>query len=144
MKSPHITQTTTHSERETRKFGNDLSQLFEIGDVICLHGDLGAGKTHLIKGIAEGFGVDPSKVNSPTFTLVNEYEGSCKLYHFDLYRIKNEQELIEIGIDEYLYGNGICLIEWPEKMETFIPENAVHISINKLGIYSRQFEIKSI
>jgi tRNA threonylcarbamoyladenosine biosynthesis protein TsaE len=142
MKVPHTTKITTHSEIDTLKFGSELSYLLERGDVICIQGEIGAGKTHLIKGIAGGLGVDQTKVNSPTFTLVNEYDGKYKLFHFDLFRIINDQELLEIGIDEYLYGDGICLIEWSEKMETFMPENAVQITITKLGNNSRQLEIK--
>lgn len=142
MKAPLSTIITTHSERDTLKFGSELSRLLEKGDVLCIQGEMGAGKTHLIKGIAEGMGVDQTKVNSPTFTLVNEYDGTTKLFHFDLFRIKNDRELLDIGIEEYLYGDGICLIEWPEKMETFKPESAVQITITKLNNNSRKLEIR--
>lgn len=141
MKSSLLNQITTYSERETLQFGKELAKRIDKGDVLCISGDMGAGKTHLIKGIAEGFGIDPTKVNSPTFTLVNEYNGHIKLFHFDLFRVKNEKELLEIGLEEYLYGDGVCLIEWPEKMETLIPENAVNVKISKLGSQTRMIEI---
>jgi tRNA threonylcarbamoyladenosine biosynthesis protein TsaE len=141
MKSSLLNQITTYSERETLQFGKELARRIDKGDVLCISGDMGAGKTHLIKGIAEGFGIDPTKVNSPTFTLVNEYKGHIKLFHFDLFRVKNEKELLEIGLEEYLYGDGVCLIEWPEKMETLIPENAVNVKISKLGSQTRMIEI---
>lgn len=134
----------TNSPGETLALGEEVSQSLEIGDVLCLHGDLGAGKTHFVKGIARGFGIMDSKVNSPTFTLINEYQGRLPIYHFDAYRIKSDQEILELGVDDYFFGNGVCLIEWPEKMETFLPETAVHITIHKDNETSRTFKFKHI
>lgn len=140
MKPHSRIQKTTNSEQETLQFGFELAGLLDPGDVVCLYGDLGAGKTNLVKGIASGFGVDPNKVNSPTFTLINEYEGTTKIYHFDMYRVKSDSELVELGIEEYLYSNGICVIEWPEKLGIFLPDNALCISIMKKGRQMRYFE----
>ena len=98
--------------------------------VICLIGDLGSGKTVFTKGFAEGIGVD-EYITSPTFTIVNEYEGRLKFYHFDVYRITDPDELFDIGFEEYIYGNGVCLIEWAEIVKEDIPEGAVWITIEK-------------
>lgn len=133
--------TITYSEEETLRFGATLAGSLKPGSVVCLHGGLGAGKTHLVKGIVSALGFPAGKVNSPTFTIVNEYRASLPVYHFDAYRIERDEELLELGVEEYLYGQGVCLIEWPEKMETFIPANAVHITIQKLGESIRSFAI---
>lgn len=117
-----------------KKFAKELSP----GDVVCLNGDLGAGKTHFVKGIASLFGVNEEQVSSPTFTLINEYNGSIPIYHFDCYRLENEQEAIEIGAEEYLYGDGISIIEWPQKIENLIPENAIWITIKYSGKAERE------
>ncbi|HAC14831.1 MAG TPA: tRNA (adenosine(37)-N6)-threonylcarbamoyltransferase complex ATPase subunit type 1 TsaE [Bacteroidetes bacterium] len=132
----------TNSPEETLLFGEEIAKELESGDVLCLHGDLGAGKTHFVKGIARGLGVNETHVNSPTFTLINEYRGSFPIYHFDAYRINNDQEVVELGVDEYFYGDGICLIEWPEKMKNFLPENSVHITIQKDNESSRIFKFE--
>ncbi|MCC5925799.1 MAG: tRNA (adenosine(37)-N6)-threonylcarbamoyltransferase complex ATPase subunit type 1 TsaE [Bacteroidetes bacterium] len=133
---------TTSDPSETHMFGLTLAAHAEPGDIICLHGDLGAGKTAFVKGFAEGMGVNPDKVNSPTFTLIHEYrEGSIPLFHFDAYRIKNIQEALEIGTEDYLYDDGICLIEWPDKMGSLIPKEAIHIYIEKAGPEIRTFRV---
>ena len=132
----------TNSPEETLLFGEKIAKELDQGDVLCLHGDLGAGKTHFVKGIARGLGVNESTVNSPTFTLINEYRGSFPIYHFDAYRIKSDQEVVELGVDEYFYGNGVCLIEWPEKMKNFLPVNSVHITIQKDNESSRTFKFE--
>ncbi|MCH8496643.1 MAG: tRNA (adenosine(37)-N6)-threonylcarbamoyltransferase complex ATPase subunit type 1 TsaE [Balneolales bacterium] len=142
MKLADVLIVTTNSPEETHKLGITLSALTELGDIICLHGDLGAGKTALVKGVAEGLGINPTKVNSPTFTLIHEYtEGKIPVYHFDAYRLKSATEALEIGTEEYLYGDGISLIEWPEKMESLIPPEAYHVYIEKAGSTLRTFKI---
>jgi tRNA threonylcarbamoyladenosine biosynthesis protein TsaE len=133
---------TTSNPSETHKFGLSLAAHAEPGDIICLHGELGAGKTAFVKGFAEGMGVNPNKVNSPTFTLIHEYrDGKLPLFHFDAYRIKNTQEALEIGTEDYLYDVGICLIEWPEKIASLIPHEAIHIIIEKAGPEMRTFRV---
>lgn len=132
------------SIEETILFGKQFAEQLQPGDVVCLVGDLGAGKTHFVKGLASFFGVDPSEVNSPTFTLINEYQGSSTVYHFDCYRIKNDQEAMEIGAEEYLYGDGISVIEWPKKIRNLLPPESVWVTITHKGEGEREILIKSV
>lgn len=105
-------------EAQTLEIGNILGRLLNQPALILLQGDLGAGKSVLARGIARGLGVDPQiPITSPTFTLMNHYRARLDLYHFDLYRISDPDELIEIGFDDYAYGTGVALVEWPEKIE---------------------------
>lgn len=119
-----------NSEAETRKFGLDLASDFEKGDVLALVGDLGTGKTTLTRYIAEGLGIN-ARINSPTFTIVKEYEGGrLPLYHFDVYRLDgNTDELYNIGAEEYFYGNGVSVIEWADMITDELPENTKYIYI---------------
>lgn len=142
MKFPTETVYTTNSPAETLQFGAKLAYLLEPGDVLCLHGDLGAGKTHLVKGISRGLGILEQLVNSPTFTLIHEYQGRLPVYHFDLYRVKDVSELRDIGAEDYLYGTGVCVIEWPEIIENDLPPNAVHVTIKKINSTSRELTIR--
>lgn len=106
------------SEAQTLEMGNKLGRLLNQPALILLQGDLGAGKSVLARGIARGLGVDPQiPITSPTFTLMNHYLGRLDLYHFDLYRLSDPDELIEIGFDDYAFGSAIALVEWPEKIE---------------------------
>ena len=120
----------TMSEAQTLAFGEKLGRDAVCGDIFLLEGDLGVGKTVLAKGFARGLGIDEPVV-SPTFTIVHEYEGRLPLYHFDVYRIGDPDEMLDIGFDEYLYGEGVCLIEWPSQVEELLPETAVRITIEK-------------
>ncbi len=99
---------------ETEKFGIMLGKLLNSGDILCLNGDLGAGKTTMTKSIGLGLGVE-EYITSPTFALINQYRGRVPVYHFDVYRLENVEELYDLGFDEYFYGNGVCIIEWAEK-----------------------------
>lgn len=102
------------SIKDTQQIAFKFAEELKPGDVLTLKGDLGAGKTAFTAGVVDGLGLSNS-VSSPTFTIVNEYlKGKIPVYHFDLYRLKDEDDLYDIGIDEYLYGNGICIFEWPE------------------------------
>jgi tRNA threonylcarbamoyladenosine biosynthesis protein TsaE len=132
---------STSSPDETLQLGMELGGLVEPGDILCLHGDLGAGKTHLVKGIARGLGVSEHLVNSPTFTLIHEYPGKLPIYHLDLYRIEHAEELREIGVEEYLFGAGVSIIEWPDLIENDLPTNAVHVFIRKTAVDTRTFEL---
>lgn len=131
----------SNSVEETIAIGEDFAKELNAGDVVCLEGELGAGKTHFVKGIASHFGINYDKVNSPTFTLINEYSGSLPVYHFDCYRLKSVQEALEIGIEEYLYGEGVSIIEWPSKIKELIPEDAIQVEIKHGGISKRNIFI---
>lgn len=133
----------TFSPDETELIGKKLGENSKPGDVYCLNGDLGVGKTVFTKGFADGLGIT-EHITSPTFTIVNEYSGRLKFYHFDVYRIEDEDEMYEIGFDEYLFGNGVCLIEWAEKIQNLLPNNAVQINITKnleKGLDYRKIEV---
>lgn len=130
----------TRSEDETMKIGDIIGRKLKSGDVISLNGDLGAGKTYITKGIAKGLGVE-DYITSPTFIIVNEYEGRIPLYHFDVYRINDIDEMYEIGFDEYLYGNGVCIVEWGKIVEELLPGYAIKIDINKIDDNTREIVI---
>lgn len=132
---------TSNSVDETIRIGFEFGKQLKPGDVVCLDGDLGAGKTHFVKGVASYFGIDPEKVSSPTYTLIHEYSGSITVYHFDCYRLKGEQEALEIGAEEYFYGDGVCLVEWPNKIEGLIPEEAIWVEISHLSDVKRNIII---
>ncbi len=120
----------TMSEAETLTFGEKIGREAAAGDIFLLEGDLGVGKTVFAKGVALGLAITEPVV-SPTFTIVHEYEGRLPLYHFDVYRIGDPDEMYDIGFDEYLFGEGVCLIEWPSQVEELLPETAVRITIEK-------------
>ena len=121
----------TNSPEETFAIGKALGEQAIPGQVICLDGDLGVGKTVFTQGFAQGLGID-GPVNSPTFTIVQVYEeGRLPLYHFDVYRIGDVEEMDEIGYEEYFYGEGVALIEWSTLIEEIIPETAIHVTIEK-------------
>ena len=123
----------TRSAKETRKLGESLAERLKPGDVLLLEGDLGAGKSELTRGIARGLGVEET-VTSPSFTILNVYEsGRCPLYHFDWYRLEGSGELYELGMDEYLGGDGIAVVEWPDRCPDAIPENSYRIILETLG-----------
>lgn len=115
---------------ETENLGKKIAESLKPGTVIALKGPLGAGKTTLAQKIAKGLGVS-ERMSSPTFTIVQEYEsGRLPLYHFDVYRVSDEDELFEIGFDEYLHSNGVCLIEWADLIEDILPDDAIWISLS--------------
>lgn len=128
----------THSEEETLELARRFSENLGPGDVVCLEGELGAGKTRFVKGMAQHFGIDPADVQSPTFTLINEYNGRIPLYHFDCYRMNRLEEALEIGAEEYFYGEGVSVIEWPKLIASIIPEGAHWIEITAIGPSERK------
>lgn len=124
-KTIHIT-----NEKDTEQFGFELGQQVQPGTVIALIGDLGTGKTTLTKSIAVGLGVD-DVITSPTFNIVKEYRsGRLPLFHFDVYRIGDVDEMFEIGYEEYFFGDGVCVVEWADIIEEIIPEDAMIIRIS--------------
>ena len=119
-------------------FGNVLGTIVDSGDIITLAGPLGAGKTALTQAIARGLGVDPGiYVTSPTFSLLHEYQGSLPLYHIDLYRLAGEDEIESLGFTEYFYGNGLTVIEWPERLGSLLPPVRLHVELAISGQTSR-------
>ena len=136
----------SHSAQQTIDLGTDLGRGLHRGDVVALHGPLGAGKTTLVKGIALSLHIqDP--VTSPSFTLIAEYEGYLEglpivLYHVDLYRIGHPREIEDLGLEEILNGPGICVIEWAEKASDFLPQSAIQVEIGLLDGQNRRLEIQ--
>lgn len=116
---------------DTIELGRTLGEMAKSGDIFCVNGDLGAGKTHFTKGFAQGLGID-DHITSPTFTIVNEYYGRLKLYHFDVYRVNDPDEIYAIGFDEYIFGEGVSIIEWSVYIDELIPDEHVSIDILKL------------
>ncbi len=133
--------TVTNSAAETRALGEKLASRLKAGDVVVLEGELGAGKSELARGIARGLGVTET-VTSPSFTILNVYEsGRCPLYHFDWYRLESEEELYELGMDEYLGGDGIAVVEWAERCPDAVPENVLRIRLEVTGGESRRITV---
>ena len=130
----------TKSEDETVLLGASLGRSLEAGAVVALYGGLGAGKTAFICGLAAGLGIT-SSVTSPTFTVVNEYPGVIPLFHFDMYRLESENELYDIGWDDYLESGGVCAVEWSEKVPGAFPPGAIIVKIENLGGDMRQIEV---
>lgn len=132
----------TFSSKETYELGKKLGSSAKSGDIYCLDGDLGVGKTVFTQGFAKGLGID-EPINSPTFTIVQEYhEGRIPLYHFDVYRIGDVTEMDEIGYEEYFFSNGVCLIEWGSLISELLPENTKYITISK--DLSKDFDYRKI
>ncbi|TFG65285.1 MAG: tRNA (adenosine(37)-N6)-threonylcarbamoyltransferase complex ATPase subunit type 1 TsaE [Spirochaetales bacterium] len=132
------------SAADTLLFGRKLSGLLPDGAVVSLTGPLGAGKTVLVKGIARGLGIEAEEIISPSFTIIQEYTNSKTLYHIDLYRISGREELIHLGFEELLYGNGICLIEWGEKAADLLPPTVITVNIAILPDNKRQFSVSGL
>ncbi|MBQ4270952.1 MAG: tRNA (adenosine(37)-N6)-threonylcarbamoyltransferase complex ATPase subunit type 1 TsaE [Clostridiales bacterium] len=119
----------TTSPEQTEELGREIGRRLKPGDILSLDGDLGAGKTVITRGICAGMGLDPSDVQSPTFTIVNEYEGEVPLFHFDTYRLSGEDDFLASGLDEYFYRDGVCVIEWGSVIDGLLPEDAIRIGI---------------
>ncbi|QOW62186.1 tRNA (adenosine(37)-N6)-threonylcarbamoyltransferase complex ATPase subunit type 1 TsaE [Treponema pedis] len=116
------------SEEETVKLGKRLGKALKKGDVIALDGTLAAGKTYFTKGIAQGLDIK-DEITSPTFTIVSEYSGRLHLYHIDVYRLDGADDFLDLGAEEMLYGEGICVIEWSEKVKSVLPKNTIYVKI---------------
>ena len=127
----------SHSIKQTKSIGKKLGDIAEPGDLLLLIGDLGAGKTCLTQGIAIGLGIK-SSVRSPTFILVNEHYGRSTLFHIDLYRIENIDEVEGIGLDEYVDGDGVCVVEWANKATSAFPKEHLRIDLKHISEKSRE------
>jgi tRNA threonylcarbamoyladenosine biosynthesis protein TsaE len=129
---------------DTERLGRILSQVLKPGDVVGLIGNLGAGKTQLIRAIAEALDVDPAAISSPTFVLIHEYEGRLPIFHFDAYRLRSVEEFDALGGAEYFDSGGICLIEWADRIPDRLPEEAWLITLKPSGsVGSRLMEIRA-
>ena len=125
------------SEDETGRLGHIIAELVEPGVVIGLVGTLGAGKTRLARAIAEALGVDPAAISSPTFVLIHEYEGRLPIYHFDAYRLENPQAFEDLGVADYWGGDGVCLVEWADRVRGLLPEDCWLITLEQTGPMAR-------
>ena len=132
---------TTNSENETVCEGEKLGRSLKPGAVVALYGELGVGKTALTRGIAAGLGI-VACISSPTFTIVNEYHGDVPLFHFDMYRLESENELFDIGWDDYQDRGGICVVEWSEKVPGAFSPDTITVKIENLGDDCRRIEIR--
>jgi tRNA threonylcarbamoyladenosine biosynthesis protein TsaE len=129
-------------EKETEHLGLDLAGLMKRGDVVALYGELGAGKTCLVRGLAEGLGLESEMVSSPSFSLINEYPGPVPLFHVDCYRLHLEEEIEELGLEEYFDRPGITVIEWAERINR-LPDERLEISFALLSESRRKIRIKA-
>ena len=118
------------SEQETEAIGREMAQRLAPGAVVAFTGDLGAGKTAFVRGMAQGLGIS-QRVTSPTFTIVNEYEGPTPLFHFDMYRLSGSEDLFDIGWEDYLSRGGVCAVEWSEQVANALPEGTVYVTLTR-------------
>ena len=142
MKKNMTEEIMTRNAGETRAAGRALARRLRAGDTVLLRGPLGAGKSEMTRGIAEGLGVTET-VTSPSFTILNVYEsGRVPLYHFDWYRLESEEELYELGMDEYLGGDGIAAVEWPEMCPEAVPEDCLEVLLEPAGEEARHITMR--
>ena len=121
-------QFVSHSTQETEQFGEEVAKSLHGGDVLAFTGSLGMGKTAFTRGLARGLGCR-GRVTSPTFTIVNEYDGKTPLFHFDMYRLGSSDELFDIGWDDYLARGGVCAVEWSERVSDALPDDTIYVDI---------------
>lgn len=138
MELGRMLEIVSDTPHETERIGSLAGEMLKNGDVVALSGELGTGKTTLIKGIAQGMGFDSGEVASPSFTFINEYDGPLPLFHIDLYRLENEKELYEIGYEEYMQGDGVVVIEWADKVPQAIPKESLWITLRYLDAERRE------
>ena len=131
----------SHSVEDTIRIGQQFGKELASGTVVALIGDLGAGKTHFVKGIARAHGVDPDSVSSPTFTIAHEYRGDLAVHHLDCYRLADARELERTGAHEVIGDEGICLIEWPQRIEELLPAETILVQIRHEGEGVRRIRI---
>lgn len=138
-----VLPSTTYSPEQTREVGRRLAHVLSGESVIALRGPLGAGKTELVKGLADGIGVDGDAVSSPTFTVIHEYRrDGTVLYHVDAYRVESAAEFSELGIEDVLYGDGWCVVEWSERLGALLPPDAIRIRLEHRGSGIRHISLE--
>jgi tRNA threonylcarbamoyladenosine biosynthesis protein TsaE len=140
---PHESRFVSNSEAETVSFGQRLARALSPGDVIALQGQLGAGKTRLVQAIAAELGCSRAFVVSPTFTLIHEYDGLLPVYHVDAYRLKDSDEFLDMGGSELIHGDGVCLIEWADRIGDLLPQDHLRVEIEVTGEQSRVFHCRA-
>ena len=133
----------SHSEQDTEDLGARLATRLPGGSVVAMYGDLGAGKTAFVRGMARGLGLS-CRVSSPTFTIVNEYLGERELIHFDMYRLSGADELFEIGWEDYLSRGAVCAVEWSENVQDAFFGDEIKVTIEKLGDTDRKIAIEGV
>lgn len=143
MTLEHTVEFIAADETATERLGEQLARALEPGLVVALVGNLGAGKTRLVRAIAVAAGVDTRAVVSPTFVLVQEYQGKWPIYHFDTYRLINVEDFADLGIDEAFHSNGICFVEWADRVADAIPKDHLRIEIDAMGENSRRFRFSA-
>ena len=132
------------SPETTSVLGRKLGSICKPGDVICLAGDLGAGKTTMVQAIAAGAGVDHREyVNSPTFAILHEYGGPIPIYHMDFYRLGSSEDIVELGLEDYFYGDGLTLIEWFERAADLLPDSVLYVELSYINESSREISLTS-
>jgi len=137
-----LVEIASESAEQTFALGVDIGKKAGEGDVFALSGELGAGKTCFTGGLARGIGVDENyAITSPTFTLINEYPGRCRFYHFDVYRLNQIDELIDLGYDEYMSGKGVVAIEWAEKIRNALPDDSIKVTFTYIDENKRMISI---
>ena len=141
---PGVLDFISHSEDQTRRLGARLGQLVQAGQVIALLGELGSGKTRLVQGFGAGLGVPADEViNSPTFTFINEYRGRLPCYHIDLYRLTTPAEAETLGLDDLLHGDGVCIIEWADRLGDALPAERLEITFHYLSETKRRLVMRA-
>jgi tRNA threonylcarbamoyladenosine biosynthesis protein TsaE len=134
----------TKSREETIRFGEQLAATLNAGDIVALTGELGSGKTTLVKGIAKGLGVKNHRyVNSPSFVIIKEYQGRVPLYHFDVFRLDSPSEIDELSFEEYFYKDGICVVEWADRIRKLLPKKHIEVKIKMVKENIREIKIRS-
>ncbi len=131
------------SEEETFALGRTLGRRLRRGDIVCLYGDLGAGKTRFVKGLAKGVGVREDLVKSPTFVLMRIYPGRLPVYHFDLYRLEEDPEMVLLGYEEFMYGDGVAVVEWADRLGRLLPEERLDVIFRHTGEQSREIRLQA-
>ncbi|MGE5197707.1 MAG: tRNA (adenosine(37)-N6)-threonylcarbamoyltransferase complex ATPase subunit type 1 TsaE [Deltaproteobacteria bacterium] len=134
----------SRSVNETLRIGRSFARRLKAGDIVCLMGEFGSGKTVLAKGIASGLGIKKNEIVSPSFVLLRQYCGArLPLYHFDLYRLKSPADILGLGYEEYLYADGVTVIEWPDRLKYLLPENYLGIKLSIIGEQARTLEFRA-
>ncbi len=133
----------SRSEIETKEIGRKIGKELKCGDVVCLYGELGSGKTTLVKGIASVIGIDERDITSPSFTIISEHKGKVPLYHIDLYRVSHDR-IAELGLEEYIGRDGISVLEWAERADREIPDESIKVRLVYTGDNARKIEITGI